>query len=120
MDFGRYLRWLRIHANVAQTELGRRTGMHGSMISRLESGTREPSRAQVGRLCRALNLSEAECERLYRTAGYVYNVDVTSLENMARVTLDKFHFDADIIENVDTVWRSVVHMATRMQEARQG
>lgn len=104
--------------NISQIKLAREVGVDSSLIARFEKGTRHVHRDYLAPLCRALNLSAFECERLYRTAGYVYNVNVTSLELMAQDTMSHFGFDTDIIETVDLAWKSLVVMANQLQEAR--
>lgn len=104
---------------LSQVEIGRRIKVDPSLIARFENGTRPPKRWHVHDLCTALNLSAFECERLYRTAGYVYNVNVTSLETAARTIMDHYGFDDDIVENVDFAWKALIRMAEQVQEARR-
>lgn len=49
-EFGRELRWWRRAAGLTQTQLGRRVGYHHSVISRVESGLREPPAGLARRL----------------------------------------------------------------------
>ncbi|SCL46779.1 Helix-turn-helix domain-containing protein [Micromonospora citrea] len=50
VEFGRELRWWRRAAGLTQSQLGQRVGYHHSVISRVESGRREPPAGLVRRL----------------------------------------------------------------------
>ncbi|MCS7294142.1 MAG: helix-turn-helix transcriptional regulator [Dehalococcoidia bacterium] len=70
MSFGALLRQYRERRGVSCSELGRRTGLHYSYISRLERDARHPSLAAVERIERALALSAEERNALRAAAGY--------------------------------------------------
>jgi transcriptional regulator with XRE-family HTH domain len=55
--FGERLRYLRKKAGIGQTELARQTGINAVTISRLETGRRQPTRAQLISLAKHFNVS---------------------------------------------------------------
>lgn len=68
--FGELLRQYRERAGISQNALGKRTGIHPSMINRMESGEREPARReQVEALARGLGLAAHEVDELLAAAG---------------------------------------------------
>lgn len=70
--FGTALRELREQSNLSQSALGRRTQVHASIVSRLESGDRTPSSpALVEALATGLRLSPDDTDRLLAAAGFV-------------------------------------------------
>lgn len=69
--FGGVLARYRLRGGLSRNELGKRTGVDASYVSRLESGERgAPSRAVVEALARALDLGELARDRLLLAAGY--------------------------------------------------
>jgi len=68
--FGAELRAMREARRFSQAELARRAGVDHSFISRLESGSRKPSRKMVALLAEALELERALRQRLFVAAGY--------------------------------------------------
>jgi transcriptional regulator with XRE-family HTH domain len=68
--FGELLRQYRERAGISQNALGKRTGIHPSIINRLESGEREPARReQIEALARGLGLAPHELDALLAAAG---------------------------------------------------
>lgn len=59
---GKRLTELRIAKGLSQRELGIKCGYQQSIISRIEIGKKEPCPEMVGRLARALNVTEQELE----------------------------------------------------------
>lgn len=119
-SFARHLRHQRIRKGLAQRDVARDAQIDRAYISRLESGERYPSRETVGALCGAMNLSPLDAERLYRSAGFVYNVNVAPLHLIVRDGLVNYEFDEDIIDYLDATWQSMVRLACATQEARNG
>jgi transcriptional regulator with XRE-family HTH domain len=77
-DFGALLRSYREHAGVSQRALARASGINSAIVSRLESGDREPSgQEQVLALAGALKLGQAEADRLLAQAGFWPTVYLT-------------------------------------------
>ena len=70
--FGKLLRRLRLERSISQAELGRRTGLGHSIVSRYETGERVPRRRTVAALADALELDSRERIALFRAAGYHY------------------------------------------------
>ncbi len=65
------LRHYRERAGLSQFRLGVAAGLHDqSFISRVEAGTRKPTRATVNALCDALGLDERDAAQLTVAAGY--------------------------------------------------
>jgi transcriptional regulator with XRE-family HTH domain len=65
------LRFYRERAGLSQFRLGVAAGLHDqSFISRVEAGTRKPTRATLDALCDALKLGDADAAKLTVAAGY--------------------------------------------------
>jgi transcriptional regulator with XRE-family HTH domain len=77
-DFGGLLKGFRERRNVSQSKLAERAAFDHSYVSRLESGTRMPTRDAVDRLGMALGLTQVELDALLAAAGFLPR-DVTSL-----------------------------------------
>jgi transcriptional regulator with XRE-family HTH domain len=58
MNYGRALRIARAIAGLEQKELARQAGLDPSHISLIERGSRQPSMGAIGKLCKALDISE--------------------------------------------------------------
>jgi transcriptional regulator with XRE-family HTH domain len=119
-SFARHLRQQRIRRGLAQAAVADKSELSLSLVSRLESGTRQPTRNNLDALCRGLQLSSLESERLYKTAGFVYNVNVAPLQRIVRDGLVGYEFDEDIINHLDATWQSLIRLACATQEARNG
>ncbi len=70
-EFRGLLRRQREAQRLSQEELGRRADLSYSMISRLESGERDPMPDTLGKLVAGLTLSDDLADRLYLSAGYL-------------------------------------------------
>jgi len=68
--FADLLRTFRVTRGLSQARLARRAQLDHSYLSRLEAGTRVPSRDTVLQLCTALRLSLDETDALLIAAGY--------------------------------------------------
>lgn len=68
--FGEALRSARQRRHRSQAEVAELIDGAGSYISRLETGSRSPSRRLVARIVSALRMGEAEAAVLYGAAGY--------------------------------------------------
>lgn len=69
--FGQALRTMREHARLSQSNLAFVTGLNTSYISRLESGSRQPTRNAVEAIVVALGLSRGDACDLLVSAGYL-------------------------------------------------
>jgi DNA-binding XRE family transcriptional regulator len=69
--FGTMLRRYREREGMSQSELARWSCCNVSYISRMETGTRVPSRETVPKLVWAMTLSDDDADRLHMSAGYV-------------------------------------------------
>lgn len=78
VDFGALLKGLRETRRVSQSKLAERAEFDHSYVSRLESGSRMPTREAVERLATALELSQTEQDALLASAGFLPR-DVSSL-----------------------------------------
>lgn len=70
MNFGTELRRLREKAKKSQSLLAKQADFDHSYISRLEAGSRLPTREAVERISSALGLTEAHKSSLMASAGY--------------------------------------------------
>ena len=70
-EFRGLLRRQREAQLLSQEELGRRADLSISMISRLESGERDPMPDTLGKLVIGLALAEELADRFYLSAGYL-------------------------------------------------
>lgn len=77
-QFGILLKRMREQRRVSQSKLAERAEFDHSYVSRLESGTRMPTRDAVDRLSEALGLSRPEQDSLRAAAGFLPH-DVSSL-----------------------------------------
>lgn len=69
--FGTLLSEARKERKYSQAKLAAEAGVDGSYVSRIEDGSREPSRETVSMFCRVLDLAATDQNRLYVAAGYV-------------------------------------------------
>lgn len=69
------LRRFRLRAGLSLCALQRASGIHYSYLSRVESGTRTPTRAALGRIADGLGLDADDRATLLRSAGYVESGD---------------------------------------------
>lgn len=53
-SFGRRLRLARLDRGVSQNEIGRQLGLHGTQVSLMERGMRDPSLTELDRLAQIL------------------------------------------------------------------
>jgi transcriptional regulator with XRE-family HTH domain len=70
-EFRGLLRRHRDAQRLSQDELGKRADLSYSMISRLESGERDPMPDTIGKLVTGLDLPEESADRLFLSAGYL-------------------------------------------------
>ncbi|HEU5434030.1 MAG TPA: helix-turn-helix transcriptional regulator [Thermomicrobiales bacterium] len=78
VEFGVLLKTQREARRVSQSKLAERAEFDHSYVSRLESGSRMPTREAVERLARALTLSHVEEDALLAAAGFLPR-DVSNL-----------------------------------------
>ncbi len=57
MEFNEKIRYLREEKNLTQTQLGEKLNMHQMKISRMETGSAEPSLNDIRELCSFFNVS---------------------------------------------------------------
>lgn len=71
-NFPDMLRELRVGQRLSQSHLARKTGFDHSYLSRLEAGSRVPSRGAVLAIARGMSFAEGSQERddLLQAAGY--------------------------------------------------
>ncbi len=62
-DLGKNLRAERVRLGMSQEEVGHRSGVHPTEVSRIESGKRDPRVSTVVRLARALEIPPADLLR---------------------------------------------------------
>ena len=111
VDFGSLLKGYREGRRVSQSKLAERAEFDHSYVSRLESGSRTPTREAVERLAGALDLLQGEQDALLAAAGFLPR-DVISLlsdEPVIGEVLDLLQNDlvpAEYRENM----RQVLHL----------
>lgn len=95
MTFGTELATLRKMSHVSQDKLAELSDLDHSFISRLETGTRKPSRDTVERISAALELDAGNRDVLLQSAEFLpaSAFGLLSCPNLA--TLDNIHNDAD-------------------------
>lgn len=71
-NFAALLRTLREERGLTQYKLAQKAGLTPSAISRLEAGSRSPSRKTLVRLAQALELGPEERKVLFARAGFWY------------------------------------------------
>lgn len=86
-DFAPALQRLRAARGLNRRELARRAGIDASHITRLEQGSRGPSRDLVEKLAHALDATIAEEHELLKTAGFLTEeaAELLSEPEMARL-----------------------------------
>jgi len=62
-NLGRNLRRLRKERELTQEEVGHRSGVHPTEVSRIEAGKRDPQVSTVERLAKALGVSASDLLR---------------------------------------------------------
>lgn len=73
------LRW-------SQERLAYAAQMDHSLVSRIESGQRNPTRDAIAKLCTALELPESACDRLYLLAGFTPpDLDMGALAGLVEI-----------------------------------
>lgn len=97
MTFGETLKQLREVRRISQSKLGHRAGFDHSYVSRLEDGTRQPSRATVMALAAALELSDVETDELRQAAGFSPRID-PDVERFRRLPPEVRRAVLDLIE----------------------
>lgn len=124
-EFGALLKALRERRAISQSKLAERAAFDHSYVSRLESGTRMPTRDAVDRLGAALDLSQAELDALLAAAGFLPR-DVTSLlssEPVIGEVLDLLQDEAvptEYRENMRQVLRLLAQQARLAIRPREG
>ena len=59
MNIGNAIRQVRQHFGVSQVEMSDRTGISQTSISQIESGTKNPSKRTIQKICEAFEIPEA-------------------------------------------------------------
>ncbi len=77
-SFGARLKSFRLSSGYSQTMLANKSGLDHSHVSRLESGTRTPTRDAIEQLADGLGLDMIDRDELLASAGYLPN-RITSL-----------------------------------------
>lgn len=109
--FGVLLKGFREARRVSQSKLAERAEFDHSYVSRLESGSRTPTREAVERLAVALELTQGEQDGLLAAAGFLPR-DVSSLlsdEPVIGEVLDLLQNDAVPMEYRENM-RQVLHL----------
>ncbi|HEY8445803.1 MAG TPA: helix-turn-helix transcriptional regulator [Thermomicrobiales bacterium] len=124
-QFGALLKGFRERRGVSQSKLAERANFDHSYVSRLESGSRMPTRDAVDRLGMALGLSQAELDALRAAAGFLPR-DVTNLlsnEPVIGEVLDLLQDEAvpsEYRESMRQVLRLLAQQARYLVRRREG
>ena len=78
LEFGAYLKHVRMAKDISQSELSRRAGLDHSYVSRLESGNRDPSRDVVDDIADVLKLDRDTLRRI----AFGYAEDSTDIQRL--------------------------------------
>jgi transcriptional regulator with XRE-family HTH domain len=122
VEFGVLLKTQREARRVSQSKLAERAEFDHSYVSRLESGSRMPTREAVERLARALALSHAEEDALLAAAGFLPR-DVSNLlsdEPAIGEVLDLLQNDAVPVEYRDNMRQVLRLLAAQARLALGG
>jgi transcriptional regulator with XRE-family HTH domain len=122
VEFGMLLKTQREARRVSQSKLAERAEFDHSYVSRLESGSRMPTREAVERLARALALSHPEEDALLAAAGFLPR-DVSNLlsdEPVIGEVLDLLQNDAVPIEYRDNMRQVLRLLAAQARLALGG
>ncbi len=82
--FAERLRHYREFHRRSQSQLAKRAGVDHSYVSRLESGTRPPTRAAIERLADALGSDADERRLLFASAGFLPSIPILELDPIGR------------------------------------
>jgi len=116
--FGAVLRTLREDARLSQSALARRAKLDASFVNRLESGKRSADRGVVEALAQALELNDADTDRLLAAGGYVPSIFARvglsdpTLQLVARILADETLSAVDraefrqVVEAIGRRWRT--------------
>ncbi len=80
--FGRALRFAREQRAMSQSKLALAAGFDHSYVSRLESGSRQPTRDSVLTLSQVLKLDAGEEEELLHAAGFISVNELSARRHM--------------------------------------
>lgn len=116
MAFSDAIETFRQASGLSQYQFAKKCGVDHSYISRLEAGTRQPTRAMVQNFSRVLELNPPQAEYLFRQAGFVYTNEITPVEDTARLTLLDAGYPSDVIERIDIIWRQLIELANLERE----
>ena len=95
MDYGKALRICRAIAGLEQKELAATAGLDPSHISLIEKGSRKPSVAAIGKLCRALQIPEPLFTMLGAEAADLRGIDYQEFERIGAY-LTRFLLRSDV------------------------
>ena len=95
MDYGKALRICRAIAGLEQKELATTAGLDPSHISLIEKGSRMPSVAAIGKLCRALQIPEPLFSMLGAEASDLQGIEPEEFERIG-AHLARFLLRSDV------------------------
>lgn len=119
--FSRLLKQYRESARVSQSRLAELADFDHSYVSRLESGSRMPTREAVGKLADALALETGERDMLLAAAGFMPQ-RVESLLAGEPVLTDVLHLlqNAEVPEQVRDDVRAMLHLVVKQARLAAG
>ena len=116
MSFSESLKTFRESTGLSQYQFAKKSGVNHSYVSRLEAGSRQPTREMVQNFARVLELNPPQAEYLFRQAGFVYNDQETPVEDTARLTLRYAGYPDHVVERIDIIWRNLIELANMERE----
>ena len=119
--FSRLLKQYRESARVSQSRLAELAEFDHSYVSRLESGSRIPTREAVGKLADALELENGERDMLLAAAGYMPQ-RVESLLAGEPILTDVLHLlqNTEVPEQVRDDVRKMLHLVVKQARLAAG
>lgn len=115
--FGALLRGFRVRLDMSQGDLGARTGFQHSYISRLELGTRHPSKDAVESLAAALHLNDEDRALLLHAEGYGFGDEPVTDPRLLR--LHAMLGDADLSDEIKADIGHLLRVALMLGEQEQ-
>lgn len=113
-EFGRVLAEYRTRAGISQSRLAERAGYDHSYPSRLETGTRHPTRDAVLNLAQTLNLNAADTARLLASAGFVAETD--PLVSELSLFLSDATVPAEVRDDIRNMVGVLIRQGRRMRQ----
>jgi transcriptional regulator with XRE-family HTH domain len=83
MNIGLAIKTVRLELDMSQVELSKRTGISQTAISHVEQGLKQPTKSNLGKICKALNVPESVL--------FILALDATNIIGNDKATFDKLY-----------------------------